>query len=195
MPLLAHLADYTPATDPAAACCLHTASPHAPRCRSITSTIGCIPFACAPPLPLLAPLPCRCLRPSPAIACAPRPAAAHICRRPLIAPSLHVHSQLHAYLTTACAHLPAAAQRMHNPPPLHVYPATAYAPSPCCSSVLDACPAAPQSRTAVASVPRCSPCSLLQPVLPATARAPCRSPHTCCPFISLPLMHPTAARL
>ncbi|KAJ7350080.1 hypothetical protein DFH08DRAFT_997525 [Mycena albidolilacea] len=172
-PLLAHLADYTPATDPAAARCPHTTCPRAPRCRSITSTVGCIPFACAPPLPSLA---------------VPRPAAAHVCHCPSIAPSLHAPSRLHAYLTAACAHLLAAAQGMRTPQPLHPYPAAAYAPSPpllahpallLLSAGCVPCRRSIARRRCIRTPP--------QPVLPAAARTPAAGLFRCCPSCTPPL--------
>ncbi|KAJ7887801.1 hypothetical protein B0H14DRAFT_3856171 [Mycena olivaceomarginata] len=128
-----------------------------------------LPAACIPPLlihpalPLdrlhcwmhtlrLRPLPCRCLRTSPCC-CSHTPP-------PLDHAPLHAHSRLHTYLTAACAHLPATAQRMCSfmrIPPLLMHPALRCLRTlPCCSSALDVCPAAARSRAAVASVPCCS---------------------------------------
>ncbi|KAJ7306735.1 hypothetical protein DFH08DRAFT_975978 [Mycena albidolilacea] len=136
----------------------------------------------------LRPLPCRCLRTSLLLTYAAAPRLRPRCMRT---------PRFHTYLTAAGAHLPAAAQRMRTPPPLHVYPAAAYAPSPlllghpaplllstewvlCCRSIAHRhCMRTPQ-----------------QPIRSAAARTPRCSLYTRCPLISpLSLVHPAAAHL
>ncbi|KAJ7362734.1 hypothetical protein DFH08DRAFT_950971 [Mycena albidolilacea] len=133
----------------------------------------------------LRPLPCRCLRTSLLLTYAAAPRLRPRCMRT---------PRFHTYLTAAGAHLPAAAQRMRTPPPLHVYPAAAYAPSPlllghpaplllntewvlCCRSIAH--------RHCMRT--RSSPYAPLQPVRPAAACTPAARLSRRCPSCTPPL--------
>ncbi|KAJ7681453.1 hypothetical protein B0H14DRAFT_3535752 [Mycena olivaceomarginata] len=110
----------------------------------------------------LRPLPCRCLRTS------------------LLLTSTHTSPPL--------AHIPTAAQRMHTPPLLHVYPAAAYAPSPLLlghpAPLLLSAEWMPCYRSIARRVPHSSPYALLRPAhpLPAYLAAAPRAPRHCPPI-------------
>ncbi|KAJ7738701.1 hypothetical protein B0H14DRAFT_3515972 [Mycena olivaceomarginata] len=171
-PLLAHLGDYTPPADPAAARRLHTASPHAPRsaARSPPPLDAYLALA-PPPLPLLAHLALLLLT----YAAAPR-------------------SRPRCTRTPGCTHT--------SPPLVPTAPlllsgcvASCVSRRCLCTQPSVACaprPAAPQRwMRALPPLDRAPP---LHPY-PAAARAPRRSSHTRCPLISPSLVHPAAARL
>ncbi|KAJ7314467.1 hypothetical protein DFH08DRAFT_972868 [Mycena albidolilacea] len=166
-PLFTHLtADYTPNTEPD--CRPHTASPCAP---PSLDRLHRWMFACTL---------------SPAVACAPRPAAAHICCRPSIAPPLHPHSAVARIPHRRLCPLPR--HRFMRIPPLLMHPAPrCLRTPPRCSSALNACPAAARLRAAVACVPRRRPCippQLAHPLPTYLAAAP-RVPR-CCPPVHVP---------
>ncbi|KAJ7741742.1 hypothetical protein B0H14DRAFT_3897841 [Mycena olivaceomarginata] len=94
--------------------------------------------------------------------------------------------------------------RFMHIPPLLMHPALrCLRTPPRCSSALDACPVAARSRATVASVPRRSPCSTPQPVLPATARTTaarlsrlpsCTPPLPACSMCTSLITYPIAPR-
>ncbi|KAJ7823885.1 hypothetical protein B0H14DRAFT_3469781 [Mycena olivaceomarginata] len=188
-PLLAHLTtDYTRPTDPAAARLrLHTASPRAPRRRSIVSTIGCIPSACAPPLPLLEHL-CGARTPLP-LSRTPAARALRGCTH--TSPPLVPTSPL---LLSGCV----PRRRFMRIRPLLMHPAPLPAhPAP----LLLSAECVPCRRSIARR--RCM-CTLPQPVRPAAARAPapclslrcpsCTPPLPACRMCSSLITYPTATR-